>query len=69
LIPELGIGTRATGALDRANILTVEDLLTASVFKLNRLPGVGQQTRKEIRAAVRILRERLGKSKKGSDPN
>ena len=29
-IPELGLGTRATNALDRANILTVEDLLTVT---------------------------------------
>jgi serine/threonine protein kinase/predicted XRE-type DNA-binding protein len=61
LIPELGLGTRAINALDRANILTVEDLLTTSSFRLNRLPGVGQKTRREIRAAVRILREQLGK--------
>ena len=60
-IPELGLGTRATNALDRANILTVEDLLTVSMFSLNRLRGVGQRTRREISAAVRILRERLGK--------
>ena len=56
-IPELGLGTRATGALDRANIFSVEDLLTTSVFRLNRLPGVGQKTRNEIRIALRILRE------------
>ena len=60
-IPELGLGTRATNALDRANILTVEDLLTVSMYSLNRLRGVGQKTRREISAAVRILRERLGK--------
>lgn len=60
-IPELGLGTRATNALDRANILTVEDLLTVSIYSLNRLRGVGQKTRREISAAVRILRGRLGK--------
>ncbi len=60
-IPELGLGTRATNALDRANILTVEDLLTVSTYSLNRLRGVGQRTRREISAAVRILREQLGK--------
>lgn len=60
-IPELGLGTRATNALDRANILTVEDLLTVSMYRLNRLRGVGQKTRREIRLTVKILRERLGK--------
>ena len=59
LIPELGLGTRATNALDRANILSVEDLLTASIQRLQRLPGVGNKTRREILAAVKILRERL----------
>ena len=60
-IPELGLGTRATNALDRANILTVEDLLTVSMYRLNRLRGVGQKTRREISLTVKILRERLGK--------
>ncbi|QDU98788.1 Serine/threonine-protein kinase PknA [Lignipirellula cremea] len=60
-IPELGLGTRATNALDRANILTVEDLLTVPMRVLLRLRGVGNKTRREITAAVKILRERLGK--------
>ena len=59
-IPELGLGTRATNALDRANILTVKDLLTVSMYSLNRMRGVGQKTRREISAAVHVLRERLG---------
>jgi serine/threonine protein kinase len=59
-IPELGLGTRATNALDRANILTVEDLLSVPMRKLLRLRGVGNKTRREIAASVRILRERLG---------
>lgn len=59
-IPELGLGTRASNALDRANILTVEDLLTVSMRRLLRLRGVGNKTRREISAAVKILRERLG---------
>jgi len=59
-IPELGLGTRATNALDRANVLTVEDLLTVPVRRLQRLRGVGNKTRREISLAVRILRDRLG---------
>jgi len=59
-VAELGLGTRATNALDRANILTVEDLLTVPVRVLLRLRGVGNLTRREISAAVKILRERLG---------
>ncbi len=59
-VPELGLGTRATNALDRANILSVEDLLTVPLRTLSRLRGVGNKTRREITAAVRVLRERLG---------
>ncbi len=62
-IAELGLGTRATNALDRANIFTVEDLLTVPMRRLLRLRGVGNRTRREIGAAVRILRERLGSPK------
>jgi hypothetical protein len=60
-VPELGLGTRAANALDRANILTVEDLLTVPMRRLLRLRGVGNKTRREIGTAVRILRERLGR--------
>ncbi len=60
-IHELGLGTRATNALDRANVLTVEDLLTVPMRRLLRLRGVGNKTRREIAAAVKILRARLGK--------
>src|SRR5207249_4846276 len=59
-IHELGLGTRATNALDRANILTVEDLLTVPMRRLLRLRGVGNKTRREIAIAVKLLRERLG---------
>ncbi|MFN9248923.1 MAG: protein kinase domain-containing protein, partial [Planctomycetota bacterium] len=59
-IPELGLGTRATNVLDRANILTVDDLLSLPVHRLHRLRGVGSKTRREITTAVKILRERLG---------
>jgi serine/threonine protein kinase len=62
-IPELGLGTRATNALDRANLLSVEDLLTVPMRRLFRLRGVGNKTRREISTAVRILRERLGSPK------
>ena len=68
-IAELGLGTRATNALDRANILTVEDLLTVPMRRLLRLRGVGNRTRREIGAAVRILRERLGSPQQNELPD
>lgn len=63
-IGELGLGTRATNALDRANILTVEDLLTVPMRRLLRMRGVGNKTRREMSAAVKILRKLLGKPEK-----
>lgn len=61
-ISELGLGTRATNALDRTNLLTVRDLLMISPRILSRLRGVGNLTRREISTAVKILRQRLGTS-------
>lgn len=63
-IGELGLGSRATNALDRANILTVEDLLTVPMRRLLQMRGVGNKTRREVAAAVKILREMLGKPEK-----
>ncbi len=57
---ELGLGTRATNALDKANILTVEDLIGTNSQKLRKMRGVGNRTRREISAAMRYLRKRLG---------
>lgn len=68
-IHELGLGTRATNALDRANILTVKQLLVFPGRRLNRLRGVGLKTRKEIIGARRLLRERLEVSSEVSLPD
>jgi serine/threonine protein kinase len=59
-IADLGLGTRATNALDRANVLRVSDLLVMPSHRLSRMRGVGNKTRRELGAAVRLLRERLG---------
>jgi serine/threonine protein kinase len=59
-IAELSLGSRAINALDRANLLTVEDLLTVPLRRLQRLRGVGNITRREIATAVKLLREQLG---------
>jgi serine/threonine protein kinase len=59
-VHELVLGTRAINALDRANVLTVEDLLSVPMRRLLRLRGVGNKTRREIAAAVKILRGQLG---------
>jgi Bacterial RNA polymerase, alpha chain C terminal domain/Protein kinase domain len=59
-ISELGLSMRATNALDRANILTVEELLTRPLHRLQNLRGVGHRTRREITGTVKRLRDKLG---------
>jgi serine/threonine protein kinase len=66
-IAVLGLGARAMNALDRANILTVEDLLTVPLRRLQRLRGVGNITRREIAAAVKLLRAQLGDPQPAAD--
>jgi serine/threonine protein kinase len=59
-IHELGLGTRATNALDRLNVVTVLDLLHVNLRNLQRQPGVGNKTRRDISFATHILRKRFG---------
>jgi hypothetical protein len=59
-IHELGLGTRVTNALDRANLVVVDDLLRVNLRSLQRQRGVGNTTRRDIAFATRILRKRLG---------
>jgi serine/threonine protein kinase len=68
-ICELGLGTRATNALDKANILTVEELIGTNRQKLQKMRGVGNRTRREITAARSYLRKRLGNASSTSPLN
>lgn len=52
----LGLSTRAANALDRMNVITVQDLLGVSLKKIYALSGVGIKTRKEIVGLVNALR-------------
>ncbi|MBK9387522.1 MAG: BREX system serine/threonine kinase PglW [Planctomycetes bacterium] len=54
----IDFGTRAQNALDRLNLLTVQDLLCFPSQRLWSLRGVGQKTRKQIATAVLELRKR-----------
>ena len=58
-IAALGLSTRARNALERANILTVRDLLQIPIVDLHMMRGVGNQTRQEIIRFVAELRERF----------
>jgi DNA-directed RNA polymerase alpha subunit len=67
-IAELGLGPAAVDALDRINVVKVQDLLHVWGRRLARMRGVGNKTRKRILAAVKVLRERLGSSSTGEVP-
>ena len=58
-IAALGLSTRARNALERANILTVRDLLLFPIVDLHMMKGVGNQTRQEIIRFVAELRDRF----------
>lgn len=58
----LGISTRATNALSRANVLTVEQLLALPVVQVSHMRGVGNKTRKEIMQVLTQLGERFAGS-------
>ena len=56
---ELGLSTRAANAVDKINAITVRDLLHCSIWRLNRLSGVGKKTQREITDLHRDLRARF----------
>src|SRR5204863_176928 len=55
-VAELGLGSRAIHALDRANMLTVEDLMIVPLWRLQRARRVGDASRREIAEAVLAAR-------------
>jgi hypothetical protein len=64
-VAELGLGPAALDVLDTLNVVTVRDLLKVNGYRLSRMPGVGNKTRKHILATRRVLRERLGSGTPG----
>lgn len=56
---ELGLSTRAANAVDKINAITVRDLLQCSIWRLNRLSGIGKKTQREITDLHRDLRVRF----------
>jgi serine/threonine protein kinase len=58
-VSALGLSTRARNALERANVITVRDLLTFPIGDIHLMKGVGNQTRQEIIRCVGTLRERF----------
>ena len=58
-LAELPLSKRAVSALEKADLLTVEDLLAFPETQLHSLAGVGAKTRGEIREALAVLRTRF----------
>jgi serine/threonine protein kinase/predicted transcriptional regulator len=58
----LHLSTRAVNALDRAQVLTVGDLLRLPVSRISHMRGVGSKTRKELLEAIRLLADAPGLS-------
>jgi serine/threonine protein kinase len=59
-VAALGLRPQALDTLERSGVLTVADLLAAQPFRLNRVRGVGVDTRRQIVDARRTLLARLG---------
>ena len=55
----LGLSPRVANAIDRINVLTVQDLLRMSLGTIRHLPGVGNKTRIEIANLATELRRRF----------
>ena len=58
-VAALGLSTRARNALERANILTVRNLLEYPIGDIHMMRGVGNQTRREIIDFLSNLRGRF----------
>ena len=58
-IAALALSTRARNALERSDILSVENLLDYPIREIHMMPGVGNQTRQEIIRFITELRKRF----------
>lgn len=58
-VSALGLSARARNALERANVVTVRDLLNFPIGDIHLMKGVGNQTRQEIIRFVGQLREKF----------
>jgi serine/threonine protein kinase len=57
----LHLSTRAVNALERAQVVTVRDLLRLLPSRISHMRGVGSKTRKELLEAIRLLVDRFGR--------
>jgi serine/threonine protein kinase len=59
-LAEAGLSARALSALEPYGVATVGDLVAVDPVRLNRLPGVAEATRREVKGRARHWRDRFG---------
>ena len=59
LLSALGLSARALSAVERMNVRTVDDLLRFPLIHVNRMRGVGNQTRRELTELAKRLAARF----------
>ena len=59
-LAEAGLSARALSALEPYGVVTVGDLVAVDPVRLNRLSGVAEATRREVKARARQWRDRFG---------
>jgi serine/threonine protein kinase len=60
LLAEAGLSARALSALEPYGVVTVGDLVAVDPVRLNRLSGVAEATRREVKARARQWRDKFG---------
>ena len=67
-LAESGLSARALSALEPFGVATVGDLVAVDPVRLNRLSGVAEATRREVKARARQWRDKFGPAITGRGP-
>ena len=67
-LTEAGLSARALSALEHYGVATVADLVAVDPVRLNRLSGVAEATRREIKSRARQWRDTFGAAITGRGP-
>ena len=67
-LAEAGLSARALSALEPYGVVTVADLVAVDPVRLNRLSGVAEATRREVKARARQWRDTFGSAVTGRGP-
>ena len=67
-LAEAGLSARALSALEPYGVVTVGNLVAVDPVRLNRLSGVAEATRREVKARARQWRDKFGATVTGRGP-